>query len=190
MVRARHLKDWLMRIRGEEDPWRARFFAALPEDTRTTIESATRSGWLPVQLHVELADIMHDTYGPARAHDHYRHSFAVTLRGGIFGPLVRTGTRLLGATPATFLHWAHLGWDASFRQCGGLRGEALGPGIGRLVYSGLPAVCTASDPWLDSAQGSAYGSLDVLEVPGVIRIDKSRRSEGRLELNLEWSGRG
>jgi hypothetical protein len=138
---------------------------------------------------VELADVMQDAYGPARAHEHYRRSFAVSLRRGIFGPLVRTGTRLLGATPATFLRWVHLGYEASFRCCGELKGEILGPGLGRLIYSGLPAVCTASDPWLDSAQGSAYGSLDVLEVTGVIRVDKSRRSEGRLELGLEWSER-
>jgi hypothetical protein len=189
LVRARHLKDWLIRVAREEDPWRTRFFDALPAETRTTIESAVRGQWLPMRLHVELADIMAHAYGPARAHEHYRRSFAAALHGGIFGSLVRTGTRLLGASPATFLRWAHLGWDASFRQAGGLRGEVLGPGIGRLVYSGLPPVCTASDAWLDSAQGSAYGTLDVLETEGVIRVDKSRRSEGRLELSIEWTER-
>jgi hypothetical protein len=189
LVRARHLKDWLIRIAGEEDPWRARFFDALPKATRTTIESAVRGTWLPMALHVELADIMQHAYGPARAHQHYRHSFAAALHGGIFGPLLRTGTRLFGATPAAFLRWAHLGWDASFRNSGKLQGEILGPRFGRLIYSGLPPVCTASDPWLDSAQGSAYGTLDVLELDGVIRLDKSRRGEGRLELSLEWSDR-
>lgn len=189
LVRARHLRDWLERVAGEEDPWRARFFEALPAATRTTIESAVRGTWLPMRFHVELADIMEAAYGPARAHQHYRRSFAESLQSGIFGPLLRTGTRLFGATPGTFLRWAHRGWDASFRNAGQLRGEVLGPGVGRLLYSGLPPVCIASDPWLDSAQGSAYGTLDILEIPGVIRLDKSRKSEGLMELTIEWSER-
>jgi hypothetical protein len=189
VVRARHLRDWLTRVAGEEDPWRARFFAALPESTRTAIESAAGGSWLPMRLHIELADVMESAYGPARAHQHYRRSFDAALRGGIFGPLVRTGTRLFGTTPATFLRWAHLGWESSFRHCGKLAGEVQGPGRGRLVYSELPAMCTSSEAWLDSAQGSAYGCLDVLEIVGVVRVDKSRREEGRLELGIEWTAR-
>jgi hypothetical protein len=103
--------------------------------------------------------------------------------------MVRTGTKLFGTTPATFLRWAHKGWDASFRSCGHLRGEVLGPVSGRLLYTELPSVCTASDPWLDSAQGSVYGSLDVLRTDGVVRIDKSGRAEGKLEIGLEWTPR-
>jgi hypothetical protein len=50
-------------------------------------------------------------------------------------------------------------------------------------------VCTASDAWLDSAQGSAYGVLDTLETAGIVRLDKSRRAEGELDLDLEWTER-
>ncbi|MGH7296070.1 MAG: hypothetical protein ACRELB_14100 [Polyangiaceae bacterium] len=188
-VRARHIKDWLARIDGEPDPWRSRFFELLPAATRDAIDSSATGGWLPMAMHVELADLMLVAYGPARAHEHYRRSFAASLRSGIFGGLVRAGTRLFGTTPATFLRWAHKGWDASFRNSGHLQGEILGPVSGRLVYSDLPAVCTASDAWLDSSQGSVYGSLDVLRTEGVVRIDKSRRAEGRLEIRLEWTPR-
>lgn len=186
-VRVRHLKDWLKRVDAEPEPWRTRFFDVLPAVTLETIEGSAPGGWLPMALHVELADLMLLAYGPARAHEHYRSSFANSLRSGIFGSLVRTGTKLFGASPATFLRWAHRGWESSFRQCGKMHGESLGPGRGRLVYEELPEVCTASDAWLDSAQGSVYGSLDALEVEGVVRIDKSRRAEGYFEVVLEWS---
>jgi serine/threonine protein kinase len=188
-VRARHLKDWLLAAARDEDPWRARFFAALPDETRDVIEAAIGSSWLPVDLHVQLADIMQDSYGPARAHEHYRRSFAESVRGGIFGPVVRTGMRLFGTTPAAFLRWADRGWDTSFRSCGGLIGESEGPGRGRLIYKDLPPVCLASDAWLGSAQGSAYGAYDVCEVSGVVRIDTRRRSEGSIQLVLEWTDR-
>jgi hypothetical protein len=189
LVRARHLKDWLAHAERDEDPWRARFFAAIPRTTREAIESATGGSWLPLELHVQLADVMQDAYGPARAHEHYRGAFADSLRGGIIGPLVRTGTRLFGLTPASFLRWAHRGWQASFRDAGALSTEVLGPGRGRVVYEDLVAICTASDAWLGSAQGSAYGMLDVCEVTGVVRLDMRARAQGRMELVLEWTER-
>jgi hypothetical protein len=63
------------------------------------------------------------------------------------------------------------------------------PTSGRLHYQDLPPVCTASDAWLDSAQGSAYGVLDMLETAGIVRLDKSRRAVGGFDLHLEWTER-
>lgn len=187
VVRARHLQEWLANVRREEDPWRARFFDTLPAEARTTIEGATRVAWLPVALHVMLADLLLDAFGPARAHAYYRRAFAASLGRPPFDSLVRTGARLIGLTPATFLRWASRGWEGTFRACGSMRGEVLGSNRGRLFYESLPAVCTASDAWLDSAQGSGYGVYDFLGVSGVVRLDKSRRAEGGMHLELEWS---
>jgi hypothetical protein len=187
LVRARHLQEWLSYVAREDDPWRARFFAALPAETKRTIESAGRVDWLPAALHVALADLMAEAFGPVHAHAYYRRSFALSLRGPVLGPLLRTGVKVLGVTPASLLRWAPHGWRASFRECGQLKGELVAPGHGRLVYSELPEVCTASDPWLDSAQGSAYGALDAMGADGVVRLDKSERARGRMVLDLEWN---
>jgi hypothetical protein len=51
----------------------------------------------------------------------------------------------------------------------------------------LPDVCLASDAWLDSAQGSAYGVLDLAGASGVARIDKSRLDERLLIVHIEWT---
>jgi hypothetical protein len=66
------------------------------------------------------------------------------------------------------------------------RREVLGPGRGRLLYADLPTVCTASEAWLDSAQGSAYGALDAMGATGVVRLDKSERARGGMVLEVEW----
>jgi hypothetical protein len=186
LIRARHLQEWLANVKREEDPWRARFFAAVPGDMRCAIESASRVEWLPVAMHVSLAEIVEETFGPVRAHEYYRRAFAASLRGPILGPLLRTGVRLLGLTPASLVRWAAHGWRSSMRHCGTVAGELLGPGHGRLVYAGLPAVCTASEPWLDSSQGSAYGALDAMGATGVVRLDKSEKAQGRMVLDVEW----
>lgn len=183
------MAEWLSRIEREDEPWRTRFFDALPATTRAAIEDAPRLGWVPVDLHVELSEVVLAAFGPKRAHDYYRRAFADALRGPIFDALVKTGVRILGVTPAAMLRWAHKGWEASFRNCGVVEGRTIAPGRGEMLYSGLPAVCTASDAWLDSAQGSAYGALDVLGVAGIVRIDKARRAEGAMRLEFDWPER-
>jgi hypothetical protein len=187
LVRGRHVQEWLERVEREPEPYRTRFFDALPSSTRAAIESAPRLGWVPVGLHVELADVLLASFGPKHAHDYYRRAFTDALRGPIFDGLVKMGVRILGVTPKALLRWAHKGWEASFRSCGMVEGRALGESKGELLYSGLPPVCTASDAWLDSAQGSAYGALDLLAVSGVVRIDKSGRDRGEMRLELEWT---
>jgi hypothetical protein len=186
-VRARHVQRWLLNVASEDDPWRGRFLAAVPTDVRAAIEGAMADAWLPIDYHVLLADLMSDAFGPARAHDYYRRDFVRALARPPFASLVRTGARVLGITPAGFLRWSGRVYEAVFRAAGAAQGEVLGPGHGRLAYVGLPPVCRASDAWLDSAQGSLYGIFDFLQTPGVVRIDKSRRDEGRLDLELEWT---
>jgi hypothetical protein len=189
LVRAGHLKEWVNNLRHEEDPWREAFFSALPAIVLRQIEAAPRLDWLPATHHVLFADLMAQAFGPARSHDYYRRAFARALRGPFFSPIVRTGVRLLGVTPASFVRWCSRGWEASYKNCGSLRGEVLGPLRGRVVWSRLPAVCTASEAWLDSAQGSAYGIYDLVEVTGVVRLDKSGRASGTLKLEMEWTER-
>jgi hypothetical protein len=189
LVRAGHLQEWVANLRSEHDPWRASFFSALPVEILRTIEQAARLDWLPVAYHVRFAELMVDAFGPARSHDYYRRAFAAALRGPFFLPIVRTGVRLFGLTPASFLRWCGRGWEASYKHCGSLHGEAIGPQRGLVVWSHLPPVCTASDAWLDSAQGSAYAIFDLVEVSGVVRLDKTERTSGTLRLEMEWTGR-
>jgi hypothetical protein len=181
------MHEWLDNMLHEEDPWRAHFFAALPADVKHAIETAGRMDWLPASFHALFADLVASAFGPVRSHEYYRRAFARALRGPFWDPIVRTGMRLLGVTPASFLRWASRGWESSFKNCGSLHGEPLGPSRGRLLYEDLPPALAASEPWLDSSQGSVYGVFDLCEVTGVVRLDKSRCAQGRLQLELEWT---
>jgi hypothetical protein len=188
LVRARFCQEWLELVDKEEEPWRGRFFAALDPALRETIESATRVAWLPMAVHVKLADIQQGAFGAVRSHAHYRKSFAAALRGPFLGPLVRTGARVMGISMLSIVRWSSRAYQAGFRNVGELAGEVLGPHRARLVYSELPTVCTSSDAWMLSSQGSAYGAYDFLGIEGVVRLDTSGRGLGRMILELEWSG--
>jgi hypothetical protein len=189
LVRARHCQEWLVQVSQEDEPWRSRFEARLPTQTRDTIVGAARTAWLPMQIHVTLADVLEEAFGIVRAHQYYRRAFAASLRGPLLGPLMHTAVRILGLSPATFVRWAPRGWDAAFKDAGSIVGEVLGPNHARILYRDLPATCTASDAWLKSAQGSAYGALDVLRTQGVIRVALAGRDLGRMALEIEWTSR-
>jgi hypothetical protein len=186
-VRARHLQRWLANVAREDDPWRGRFFEGLPAEARAEIEGALPEAWLPIAHHVQLAERMSEAFGPARAHAYYRRDFVASLGRPPFASLAKTGARLLGVTPAAFLRVARRVYETVFLAAGGARGEVLGPGRGRLTYEGLPAACAMSNPWLESAQGSLYGIYDFVGKEGVVRVDDSRRGEGRLDFELEWT---
>jgi hypothetical protein len=187
LVRARFVQEWLAQVDEEDDPWRARFFARLPREEREIIDNTSRVGWLPVRYHVLLADVLLETFGPARAHDYYRRAFAASLAGPLLGPLVKTGARLLGFTPGTLARWLPRGWEITFKGVGDVHGEVLGPGLARIEYRNLPQVCRDSEAWLRSSQGSAYGAYDRMGVVGVVRLDLSGRAEGSMRIELEWT---
>ena len=188
-VRARHLHQWLVLVDRSEEPWRTRFFDAIPADVRAAIDGASPLTWVPVDLHVALAEVLKSTFGIARAHEYYRRAFASNLDSPLLGGLVTTGIRVLGLTPKAFVRWGHKGWEMSFRDCGDITGELLGPARARLTYLALPPVCAASDAWIDSALGTVYGMYDVTHVDGVARLDKRERASGRIVVELEWTER-
>ena len=190
LVRARFLQEWFELVEVEEEPWRGRFFAAVDPKMRQEIDAAARVAWLPMAYHVKLADIQQEAFGAVRSHAHYRKSFAAALRGPFLGPLVRTGARVLGISIGSIVRWAPRGYEGGFKNVGALEGEVLGPQRARLLYKGLPPVCTASDAWMLAAQGSAYGALDFLRLDGVVRLDTSERSRGGMAVELEWTGSG
>lgn len=190
LVRARFCQEWLAFAETQEEPWRSRFLGGIDREMRETIESASRVAWLPLSFHVKLADVLQESFGAVRAHAYYRRAFVASLSGPILGPLVRTGTRVLGVSIPSFVRWVGRGYEASFRNAGELAGEVLGPDRAKLIYRGLPPICTSSDGWMLSSQGSAYGAYDLCGVEGVVRIDLSRRSEGWMTLALEWTKRG
>jgi len=176
-------------VATEEEPYRSRFFERITPEMRAQIDEASRVAWLPIALHVRLADIQLESFGAARAHDYYRRAFVSAIKGPIFAPLLLTAVRLLGLSPATFVRWASRGHEAAYRNMGTLKGEVLGPNRARLTFFELPSVCTESDAWVMSAQGSSYGVYDLLETEGVVRIDTHGRAQGTMRLELEWGDR-
>jgi hypothetical protein len=185
-VRAGLLRDWLAFVAREPEPYAGRFVERLPREMVARVEQATARMWLPAAYHVAMADALRDAFGRAREHEYYRRAFVESIRRPVLRPLFDVGARLLGLTPASFVRWASKGYAASFRNCGSLTGEVLGEGRARGVYRGLPRVCTDSDAWVESAQSTVYGVLDLTHTEGVVRLDASGRARGEVILELEW----
>jgi hypothetical protein len=187
LVRARHLQQWLALIAATEAPYPERFLQRLAPATRTLITEASPVAWLPAGLHAELAEVMLAAFGARRAHEYYRHAFAASVEGPIFGPLLRAGVAMFGLSPAAFVRWAHKGWQLSFRDAGSLQGEVLEGSRGRIHYRDLPPECAANAAWVESMPSSIYGMLDVTRRTGVVRFIERDPAAGNFTLEIEWS---
>src|SRR5271170_3072945 len=110
LVRARLCQEWLSSIAVEEEPYRSRFFATLTEEMVAQIDGMSRVAWMPLSVHVRLAEVQLEVFGAVRAHEYYRRAFVRTLTGPILGPLVRTGARLLGVSVGSCVRWASQGY--------------------------------------------------------------------------------
>jgi hypothetical protein len=138
---------------------------------------------------VRLADILQETFGAVRADAYYRRAFVASLDTPLLKPILELGVRLAGLTPASAVRWIPRGWDAAFKNSGVVTGEVLGPGSARLVYTELPEIFTASEGWVLSCPASGYGLYDFLRVDGIIRLDLTSRSTGRIVMEFEWTER-
>jgi hypothetical protein len=185
-VRARHVQQWLVLVDRYDEPYRTRFFERLPATLKASIEAASPVSWVPVEQHVALADLTRAAFGAQAAHHYYRRTLPESLKSPIFSTFVESGLRVLGVDPGAFLRWMPRAWGLIFRNCGEVRGLVTSARRGVLEYRGLPAVCVASDAWLESAQGTASGVFDITGVEGVVRSDLSGRARGEMTIELEW----
>jgi hypothetical protein len=187
LVRARHLQAWLEFVEAMEAPYPERFRQHLAAETNKLIREAAPVAWLPARLHAELAEVGLAAFGVRRAHEYYRWQFGLSMQGPLLGPLLRTGVAVFGLSPAAFLRWANRGWDLSFRDAGGIHGEVLENGHGRLFYRDMPQALATSHAWVESVASSFYGMLDFTRTTGVVRFIERDPAAGNFTLELEWA---
>ncbi len=158
-----------------------RFFARVTEEMDGSTEPPAWPWKLPLAVHVRLADIApKPSAPPGRTTITGARSRRLVGRGPILGPLVLTGARACsGSRPRRSCAGRRAGTRRRTGTQGELAGEVLEAGA-RLVFSKLPAVCVASDAWLMSAQGSAYG------VP-TAQLPKGSSGSTRASARGRWS---
>jgi hypothetical protein len=184
-VLAQHLKQWLAFAEGSlEASVRERYWTTMPRDLERSIRDAAPLTFLPVGHSVRMSEHTLAALGPRRAHQFHTDSFTRILRTPRFGPMLRTGVRLLGLSPASFARWADKGWSAMFRDCGVVRGESVAAKCARIRFDGMPAEVLRSGPWVQSCASGAEGILVFCRASGVVRL---LREEHGFVIELEWS---
>lgn len=185
-VLAKHLQQWLKLVDVRE-PSRARFYAALSEASRRAIVDAAPLAWLPIEIDVEMAEVLAQVLGPVGAHAFYAAMFRATASSSILSPMIRTAWRLFGVGPASFARWIPKGWAALFRDVGTITATVdEGARRATLVHTGIPRVCAQSEPWVTSLASCVEPILDYARKDGVVRTDRSRLGEGTVVVAIEW----
>ena len=166
-----------------------RYRAALSPELLRAIEQAGTLTWLPVSISADASSALVDTVGPARAHEIYASAMTRMFATERWRPLVETGVRLLGFSPAAFVRWTKRGWSGMYRNCGEVSGHVLEDRRARITYDGLPPEVLRSAAWTESLASSWYGIFAFCAVRGAAAVDKRRQAEGCLTVELRWTER-
>ncbi len=133
-------------IRGELGP-----------DRVHQIESAKRMAWLPVELDICLAELMHTHAGPEPFEQRSRNAMLATAKSPILRGFLEAGLRLLGTTPSNVAKLAPRGYSHMYRNAGAIEVEVHADSVS--IYGrDLPAMMTDSHVYLTGI-GAAFSAI-------------------------------
>jgi hypothetical protein len=164
-VRARHMKSFVEALSGLEDARAPAILAATPPGMLETIEQATPSAWLPVELNVQLTELTTQTLAD-EAFDFYRRMMLAEYETSLFKSFVAMSIRLLGLAPSTFVKMTPRGWPLVFRRCGKFRALEQSTGYALLRVTELPEICTRNEVWLESVRAGFASAFELTKTPG------------------------
>ena len=160
--------------------------ALIPEAIVDAVTDATPSAWLPLEMNVELADILATALGPDRSLSFFRGMLLREYQTSLFKSFITGITRVMGVTPAVFVKVVPRGWELVYQECGSLTPLDVGSSAARLQLDDLPEVCVRNRLWLDAVRGTFYSAFDLANVPGSIEWEELNLKDRRAVFHFQW----
>lgn len=176
-------------IDGADAELGRRVRARMRPDLLQTLESASRIGFVPLDLDVEITRCLFAEAGPERARHIFRRNMAATFEAPVLRSFMGMAVRLRGGDPARLLDWCSKVWSQIYRDAGSIEFWALGDAAGRFELRGLPEVLAGEPAYLDGLAASISAIFDLLEVPGAVELQAVDASSGRAILSAAWEPR-
>jgi hypothetical protein len=136
--------------------------------------------WLPVTLHLGLANALREVLG-ARAGRFWTDLQVASYERSLLKPLIDGGLRLFGHTPRSMLRLTPQAFSLVARRCGTITvsgGEIVG--AARLVFDDVPRELR-TPAWVEIIVANCQAVLDYLKMRGEVSVDASGLDAGRFE---------
>ena len=158
--------------------------AAMKPETLEELESASRVGWLPLRVDVELTECFFEVAGEERALQILRDNMANTLDSMVLKPLLDGAFGIFGRSPAKILKWSPKAWYLLYRNCGQLVLAKSDDRSAVLEGTDLPPELVASANYMKGVAAALLGFFDVLGIDAECELGKL--GQGRATFSLTW----
>jgi hypothetical protein len=162
-----------------------RVFASLRPSTLAAIRSASPLAWLPIELDIELAEVIVEVLGPAGGRASARQAISLSFESLLlrFFSGVRT---IFELEPTSLIARAPWAWRAVYRDAGHMS-YAIGHCSERLlVYSEAPAQVIGNRVYLEAVAGAFEAIYDLCGVEGSVVVEAVSPELRRAELRFSW----
>lgn len=173
-------------IDGHDPALGRRVREALAPETRAAIEGASRIGFVPVALDVEVTERLYAVAGPDTARAILRANLAATFTSPLLRSFMDMALRLRGRDPARLFEWGSKVWNQLYRGCGAMAFQGLGPGEGRCVLEGLPPEIAEHPEYLDGAAAAISALFDLVEIEGRAELKAVDPDGQRAIISVLW----
>lgn len=141
--------------------------AALSPASVQQIEQTPRSLWVPLELDIELAEVVCARLGEEATRQWSRDAMVKSFEGPLLNPITQATIQIFGLKPSSLLRFAPRMWPAICRGCGELGvGAASGASSLELQLTRAPALLLASRPYVISLAGACDGALGLCKGHG------------------------
>jgi hypothetical protein len=188
-VRARHMKSLLEAGDLLEPDLAEQIRALVPRSIVETVEGATPSAWLPLEINVELADILATALGPERSLSFFRGMVLREYQTSLFKTFITGITRAMGVSPGVFVKVVPRGWELVYQECGSFTPLDVAATQARLLFEDVPEVCVRDRRWLDAVRSTFYSAFDLANVPGSVEWDELNLKDRRAVFHFQWRSR-
>lgn len=183
VIRVRQMHENLGAIDCFEVPTQAEIRARLG-DTVALIEGAPSSSWFPIELDVEVAEIIGKTCGI----DGLRRWARRGLERGFGAPclkgIVRGAVGMFGLEPANVLRFVPRGIENIYRNCGSWEAVSTDEGFVDLRWDDAPSVVARSAMCTESFAGALEAVLDALDRTGTVTLGEDGDT---LVFEMRWT---
>jgi hypothetical protein len=149
-------------------------------------KSSLAIAWLPLSLHMKIADAARDTIGSERALLLWRQ----VMKGAFERPILRTfvsvKVNVFRSDPGGFLRHATPMYAQLARNVGTIGFAPLGKGEGRVTLRGFPSRDHRFICYVEGLQGCLDAFYPLCRTFGTTVVESSNETLGQVSYHLRW----
>jgi len=158
-----------------------------PESVET-LRSASRISLVPVEIDIEITELLFALAGRERARAILRDTLASTFDSPLFGTFLQGALRMRGRNPGRLFGWCSKVWNQIYRDAGDMRFVPIADCEGRLEMERLPAVMRNAT-YLCGTAATVSAIFSILGIEGAAELGTLDVDTGRAVITAVWEPR-